>query len=152
MKNPAALRHELIEMVISQHPAAPDDAACLLWNAVAEHLVVLIGEEGFLSLYRRSIFLTRQHFVWLTLEGAQTDRMQNFSALQNDLHRQLHSGKGRQALVASIALFCNFSDVLAGLIGEALTSGLLQAAWSAPAAPAKSGLSPALTFLLAGPH
>jgi len=139
MQNAAELRKQWIEKVVLQHPALVDVAATQLWEALAIRLVALIGEGGFLALYRRSVYITRSRFAWLALPAPQAGRQQIFSALCSDLHTQLQSPQGsEQAPTASVALFHNFSDILAGLIGEAMTLDLLQAAWSVESALEKA--------------
>lgn len=131
------LRHQAIENKLSQHQGTVDEAALVLWELVATQLAVLIGEGGFLPLYSRSIYLTRQRFSWLTAppvaQVIRAGNQQRFDSLQASLQAQLQLENGGQALAGSTALFITFFDLLAGLIGEALTQGLLQAAWETDA-------------------
>ena len=133
MQSSEDIRHQAIENRVSQHPAAVDEASVELWELVAVRLTVLIGEGGFFPLYSRSVYLTRQRFLWLapsTLSIKQTDRQQPFGSLKDSLYAQLQLESNGEALAGSTALFITFFDLLAGLIGEALTLNLLQAAWN----------------------
>ena len=133
MLNPEDVRHQAIENRVTQHPAAVDEASVELWELVAVRLTVLIGEGGFLPLYGRSVYLTRQRFFWLappTLSIKQTGSRQRFGSLKDSLYTQMQLENNGEALAGSTALFITFFDLLAGLIGETLTLNLLQTAWN----------------------
>ncbi|MBU6995582.1 MAG: hypothetical protein JZL64_11385, partial [Ferrovum myxofaciens] len=60
---------------MARHPEGVVDGAIVSWEQLATHLVSIIGESGFNSLYARSVFLAQSTFPWLapSLLSSQTD-------------------------------------------------------------------------------
>ena len=109
-----------------QRPVDIVDVSILLWVKMARQLVSIIGEGGFQSLYDRSLHLTVPTFPWLTSCNSSKPKASRFEELRKCLADQelINSGE------ASIAFLISFVDILAVLIGEFLTSTILDLAWA----------------------
>lgn len=101
-------------------------------GSLLSELTPLIGDQGVRALYRRSIQLSRAHFPWL----ASTDLLGTTSAPVADLRARLDGRSCEESRAASAALLGTLTDVLALLLGEALTHRILLAAWQAPGSDA----------------
>lgn len=119
------LRHQIIESLMAQHTEKVANAAINLWEPMAAQIISIVGEGGFNSLYARSVFLTQSTFPWLatSLLSPQTDH--RFAELKMSLEGQSPS----QAIEANSLLLITFTDILASLIGEQLTTSILRSAW-----------------------
>ncbi len=104
------------------------DAAVLTWLGIEAALSPVIGQRGVAALYKRSLFLARKDHPWLTAvyEGAQAPV--DFAKLATAMLQQTVSS----AVGANSALLQTFYDLLANLIGEALTRRLLQSVVEQP--------------------
>jgi hypothetical protein len=118
-------RRQMIRRAVVQRPEAFIDVTICLWQRLASELCPIIGEGGFQSLYARSLHVTSALYPWIT----DTHPQQQTDFRFNDLIINLKARDVKEASEASIALLSTFIDILAGLIGELLTNGLLQAAW-----------------------
>ena len=116
---------QIIEAALARHPGPVADAALQLWRKLAPELITIIGELGFDALYARSIRLARLRHPWIKQDASTLSGDDVFAPLQQSLQAQDQA----QAGLASLALFTNFFDTLALLIGEALTKHLLHSAW-----------------------
>lgn len=117
--------HPLIERLMAQHPEKVADAAIDLWEQMAAQIISIVGEDGFNSLYARSVFLAQPTFPWLTAGTRSQPDDQRFAELKKDLEGQTPS----QAHEANSLLLLTFTGILAALIGEPLTTRILCAAW-----------------------
>ena len=95
------------------------------WQRLAEHLSPLIGETGFCALYGRAILLVVPLFDWLRAAQPGDSAAQSFTALTG-VYNTVHIDA---ASAANTALLTTFTELLSGLIGEALTGRLLDLAW-----------------------
>ena len=120
------LPRQMIEAALTRHPEALVAATISLWRQLAPELILIIGEGGFKALYARSMRLASVQFSWLKHEGAALSSADPFEPLR----QRLETRDLQQATDASIALFTLFFDTLASLIGEGLTTHLLQDSWS----------------------
>ncbi len=118
-------RHQMIESIATPSPEKGADAAIRLWEQMSTQIISIIGKGGFHSLYARSLFIARAHFPWLAADElpAQTDPL--FAQLQKFFEAQTPV----QASAANSQLLITFTDILASLIGEALTISILRSAW-----------------------
>jgi hypothetical protein len=96
------------------------------WQCLADHLSALIGESGFCALYGRTIRLVIPHFDWLQAAEPGNNAEQSLIALTS-LYRTVHVDA---ATAANTALLTTFTELLSGLIGQALTRRLLDSAWN----------------------
>lgn len=126
MKNTQHSRCQTVEAALVRHPQEVLETTRRLWGQLAPELISIIGEDGFQLLYVRSVRLSCAEYPWLEQAAV--------TALNNDcftpLLTCLHSADLVQARQASVALFNIFLNLLASLIGEALTTHLLYSAWS----------------------
>lgn len=129
METSDLLRHRIIESLMARHAEKAADAAVNLWEQMATEVISIVGEGGFNSLYARSVFLSQTTFPWLAAGSlsSQTDR--RFAELKTSLEAQTPA----QAREANSLLLVNFTDILASLIGEKLTTVILRSAWGSDA-------------------
>jgi hypothetical protein len=125
METKDLLLHQIIKSSVAQHPEKVTDNAINLWEQMATHIITIVGEAGFDTLYARSVFLTQSTFPWLAADSfsAQTDH--RFAKLKMSLEGQTPE----QASEANSLLLITFADILASLIGEELTTRILCRAW-----------------------
>lgn len=136
MESSGLLRHQLIESLTVPATENAADTAIVLWGLMTTQIIAIVGVGGFNSLYARSLFLTQPHYPWLPSSEASLTADQRFAALKNSLAGQPPA----LAIEANNRLLCTFTDILAALIGEALTSSILRSAWGDHAsAPAPKG-------------
>lgn len=119
------LRHQIIKSLTAQRTDNVADAAVRLWEQMATQIISIVGEGGFNSLYARSVFLTRTTFPWLAAGALPPQAEQRFAGLKTSLEGQTPT----QASAASSLLLLTFTDILAALIGEQLTTRILRSAW-----------------------
>ena len=127
-------RHQLIERLMAQRPEKVADAAINLWEQMATQIISIVGEEGFNSLYARSVFLAQQTFPWLAASSLSQQTDQRFAELKKRLEGQTPS----QAREANSLLLLTFTGILAALIGEPLTTRILCSAWGDDASTSTS--------------
>lgn len=119
------LRHQLIEGLMAPHAENVADAAIDLWEQMATQIISIVGEDGFNSLYARSVFLAQPKFPWLAAISLSPQTDQQFAELKKHLKEQTPS----QARAANSLLLLTFTGILAALIGEPLTTRILHSAW-----------------------
>ena len=127
-------RHLLIERLMAQRPESVADAAINLWAQMATQIISIVGEDGFNSLYARSVFLAQPTFPWLTTSSLSQQNDQRFAKLKKGLEGQAPS----QAREANSLLLLTFTGILAALIGEPLTTRILCSAWGDDASTSTS--------------
>ena len=95
-----------------------------LFEPLRIELTSLISEEGFRSVFDRSIFLTARNVPWFVAGQSSPD-----ASPLHDLRTMLAQQSRSEAREASTALLLNLSDLVASLIGEPLTIDILRSAW-----------------------
>jgi len=125
MENSDLPRHQIIKNLMSPHPEKVADAAINLWERMATRIISIVGEGGFNSLYARSLFLTQSTFPWLVTGPLSPQTDHRFSELKKSFEGQ----SPVQANEANSLLLITFTDILASLIGEQLTTHILRSAW-----------------------
>lgn len=125
METSDLLRHQIIKNLMAQPTGKVADAAIHAWEQLATQIISIIGEDGFDSLYARSIFLSQSKFPCLapSPQAPQADHL--FAGLRTSLEGQMPA----QASEANSLLLITFTDILASLIGEQLTTRILGLAW-----------------------
>jgi hypothetical protein len=118
-------RHRIIESLTAQHTEKVADAAIDFWDKLATEIISIVGEEGFNSLYARSVFLAQSTFPWLVASSLSPQTDQRFAELKTSLAEQTPA----QASEANSLLLIALTDILASLIGEQLTTSILRSAW-----------------------
>ncbi len=127
MDNKDDKRRQLIRAMLA--PPGSTDAAdrhLLPWRSLAGHLSPLIGENGFGALYGRTARLLAPNYHWLTMGPSSRSLDILFEALREDFA----NAEPAQAALANEALLATFTRLLSQLIGEALTTKLIDAAWN----------------------
>lgn len=119
-----ARRKKIIEIVTALLDTDGTGVVECFFEPLRIELTSLISEEGFRSVFERSLFLTARHFAWL---GA--DQYSPGASSLYDLRTILAQQTRSEAIEASTALLLNFSDLVASLIGERLTIDILRSAW-----------------------
>lgn len=117
-------RHQTIENMLVPETVNVTDAAIRLWEKMSVQIISIIGEAGFDTLYARSLYLTQTTFPWLTIGSApHADRR------FNELKLNFEGHSPAQICATNTVLLITFTDILATLIGEQLTSSILRSAW-----------------------
>jgi hypothetical protein len=129
MEPPDPLRHQIIDSLMAQHPEGAD-AVSVLWEKLATEVSSIVGAGGFDSLYARSVFLAQSRFPWLAADSSSAQAGHRFASLKTSLATQTPA----HASEANRLLLVTFTDIVASLIGEALTTGILRSAWGNVAA------------------
>lgn len=125
METSDPLRHKFISDLVTTHTDKVADAAVKCWELMAAQIISIVGEEGFSSLYLRSLFLTQTTFPWLAPCTLMPQAGNRFEKLKNSLEEQTP----KLASKANYLLLITFTDILASLIGEELTTSILRLAW-----------------------
>lgn len=96
---------------------------------MATELISIIGEGGFDSLYQRSVHLVQQAYQCLApcLQAGSVEH--RFAGLRASLEKDPSPLMNE----ASRELLITFTDILAKLVGEELTTGILRRAWGSDA-------------------
>ena len=127
METSDSLWYQLIKSVIAPHQEKDAvNGAINLWEQMAAQIISVVGENGFNSLYARSVFLAQPKFPWLAAASSlstQTDR--RFAELKRSFEGQTPA----QVNEANTLLLNTFTDILASIIGEQLTISILRSAW-----------------------
>jgi len=110
--------------------AAIVQGAAALWRAVDLDLSPIIGRRGTAALFQRALFLTWRTHDWMPEQSGEA----SFDACLEALTKTLAGRQPEEAVAARRALESTFHDLLSSLVGAALTTQLLRAAWAHRAA------------------
>ncbi len=116
-------REQMIAKAVMRRPGGVPGNTIVLWDRLAAELTVIVGDVGFQSLYNRSLHKTHVTFPWLGAISQQTIGSQ-FSGLATSLQTRDPAEAGQ----ASIMLLNTFMSILAKLVGEILTTSIVDAA------------------------
>lgn len=119
------LRQQIINSLLAESTGKVADAAIYAWERLATQIISIVGEDGFNSLYARSLFLSQSKFPWLAASQFPPQIDHRFAGLKASLEGQAPA----QASEANRLLLITFTDILASLIGEQLTTRILSLAW-----------------------
>lgn len=123
-------RHRSIQrLVVPQPGVSVADVSIKLWATLSAELGLIISDGGFVPLYMRSVQLSAASFPWLRPLGEVAPLASGESRFAG-LKKGLDGQDAGQASQASAFLLNTFIDMLARLIGEALTIGILRSAWA----------------------
>jgi hypothetical protein len=120
----AARRQQIIDLVASTAETSPDEWGIALFAPLRVQLASLVSEEGFGFLLERSVHQTSQTYKWLVAEPVSSSE-----ARLDGVRIILAGHTPKEALEASTFLLLNFVDLVASLIGDQLTIGILRSAW-----------------------
>jgi hypothetical protein len=130
MKTENDHRKELIRRQLTLIPNDEIGMAIQSWQPFAMQLMDIVGEDGFLVMFARSLHLLRSTFPMLPNDSIQVTGGTWLAELKNAL-----SGQDLiQANSANHQLLMTFTNILASLIGEDLTVEILHSAWGDNAA------------------
>lgn len=110
------------------HAHAIAQSTLFTWQQIAAQLEPVIGARGVDALFSRSLHLVAKAHPWLATGGVRGNDAASLASIKTCL-------ESRDALVASdgaSALLDTFIDLLARLIGESLTTRLLETVWLQP--------------------
>jgi hypothetical protein len=127
-------RHQIIETLMAQHTENVAGGAIDLWELMATQIISIVGAGGFSSLYMRSVFLAHSAYPWLAECSLSSQADARFATLRMCFEGQ----KPAQVSAANSLLLITFTDILASLIGEGLTTSILRSAWG-NVAPNRAG-------------
>ena len=126
METSDPLRNQIIKSVIALHAEKnAADAAINLWEQMAHQVISIVGEGGFNSLYARSLFLSQPKFPWLSAISHSPQADSRFAELKKSFAAQSPAHVNE----ANILLLITLTDIMASIIGEQLTMGILRSAW-----------------------
>ena len=95
------------------------------YDDLARAAAPLIGQVGIDALTGRTLYLLNRNYQWLTLTNEPGEWTGPFAQISACLKQQTPE----VALEAAGAMFAALAGLIAALIGEPLTTRLLQAAW-----------------------
>ena len=121
----------LVRIAEHRNSALIADAADEHWHAIHKALSPIIGIQGVVSLYRRSVFLARVRYNWLR----EPDSSEVLSQPLDSLRAALVPQSSDDAVAAQLALLQIFNDLLEHLIGTSLTDRLLDPVWQDAQSP-----------------
>ncbi len=116
---------QLIQRQLTMIPSGKQQRAIELWQKFSDQLMSLIGEKGFLVLYARSLHILRPTFPMLPSFDAEISA----NTWLADLKTALTEQDLAQPNAANHQLLITFTDILASLIGEDLTTEILHSSW-----------------------
>ncbi|HWS03747.1 MAG TPA: hypothetical protein VN448_10205 [Gammaproteobacteria bacterium] len=134
METSGRSRHQIIQSLTEQNTGNVAATAINQWELMAAQIISIVGEGGFNALYLRSAFLASSIFPWLATPSLSIQVDDRFANLRTSLEGQTPE----QASAANGLLLITFSDILASLIGEDLTTRILRSAWDIDA-PSQAG-------------
>ncbi|MGM9482797.1 hypothetical protein ACS5PN_16505 [Roseateles sp. NT4] len=116
------------------------DAIGAMWADIESALQPVFGRRGVEALFKRALHLTASRHAWLEPAKAGGD---GAACDLTELKARIAAQPPAVAAEAGSALFTNFRDLLASLIGARLSEQLLQTAWStSSSAPAAQDSKP----------
>jgi len=102
------------------------EAIVAIWLDIEQALHPIIGHRGVAALYNRSLHLTAVAYPWLAIDQPAVPAAIDPSGLRSALVQQAAA----EAAAGGSALFDSFHELLASLIGAALTDRLLRSVWT----------------------
>ena len=95
------------------------------WQQIAAQLEPVIGARGMDALFSRSVHLVGSTYGWLETSAVHG----NGAVSLADFKTCLESREAPVAAAAASALLATFTELLANLIGESLSTRLLEVVW-----------------------
>ena len=125
------LRHQIIRSLPLLQTERIPDAAVLIWEQMAAQIISIVGEGGFnVALLEKFDPCPVNIFPGSSSTRTQHRPGTRFAELKTCLERQTPE----HASAANLLLLITFTDILASLIGESLTTRILRLAWGYDAA------------------
>jgi hypothetical protein len=107
---------------------ATAEATAAAWRLMATQLAPVIGARGLDALFSRALHQTSVEFPWLAVAVDRGGSASPLPSLMVCLTGQLAAN----AAEASYMLLLTFTELLATLIGDSLTTRLLAPVWAPP--------------------
>ncbi len=127
MEDPKLEHQQIIAALVAQRPEKIAETATTHWEKLAGEIILVVGQDGFDSLYERSLHLAQAAVSWLPPNPSAADpNSQHFEELGKHLVNQAPA----DAWAAHSLLLTLFANILASLIGDQLTASLLRSAWA----------------------
>lgn len=104
------------------------DTVLAAWHGIEQSLRPIIGRGGVAALYKRSLQMTLPAHPWLASAADEAHTPVDFSSLRTALVQRSEV----DAAAAGAAVLQTFHDLLAALVGAALTERLLRTVWPDP--------------------
>ncbi|MBA4142035.1 MAG: hypothetical protein H0X43_03305 [Nitrosospira sp.] len=95
---------------MAPHTENVADVSINLWAQMATQVISIVGDDGFNSLYARSIFLSRSTFPWLAPSPLAPQTDHRFAGLKMSFEEQTPA----QASEANSLLLITFIRVMEG--------------------------------------
>ncbi len=128
----------VMALLVDRHQGDISARTQQLWAPLAKSLVTIIGQDGFLALFDRSLHVAGEAFPWLLAPAPGAHIASRLEGLQSVL-----SGRtADEATQAMVLLLTTFTGVLATLIGTPLSTNILCTAWGQPFEDAVQELTP----------
>lgn len=105
-------------------PATAGSELLQSWRRIAQQLCPLIGDSGFCALLGRALHVVGPEYAWLAPPQSCRAPEQLFAALAE----RMAVADPERAIAANDTLLRTFTQLLATLIGEALTQRVLSSA------------------------
>jgi len=131
MSSPERIR---IELALRHRAGSDSDASATahavvaLWGEIDRALLPIIGAAGVTALYGRSLFLAGHAHPWLSVWQQRSAASVDLKLLQSSVAAQIPS----DAFAGACTFFVTFHDLLASMVGAALTERLLHSVWEFP--------------------
>jgi hypothetical protein len=126
METSQLLRHQMVNGLLEQHTEKCERVVNIFWEPLATQVISIVGEVGFNSLYARTLFLNQPTCPWLALRPPPPKTSNRFADLRSSIEGQTPEEVNK----VNSLLLITFTDILALLIGEPLTTHILLVAWS----------------------
>lgn len=117
-----------MQSLLAQRAAPNADAAHIaeamvaIWQDIDVALRPMLGQQGVVALYKRSIYLTGKSHPWLTELHDRAAAAMNLDELREAVAHKDNA----VALEGSDAMLQTFHELLASLLGSSLTERLLR--------------------------
>jgi len=97
-----------------------------IWEEVDDALTPVIGSQGVVALFQRSVHLAAASHPWLTAERDSVKPLMQPASLRAAIALQ----SSTDAAAGGSAFLQTFYELLSSLVGPSLTERLLRAAWT----------------------
>lgn len=137
------LRDTIRATLVQRAGDSPDASAIAkatvsTWQQMAVRLAPVIGWRGVDVLFSRALYLTGSRYPWLAVAAEDGNGVAQAASFRTRLETQ----KADVAAAASCALLVTFTELLATLIGDALTERLLRPVWAPPPSASEEETAP----------
>jgi hypothetical protein len=122
--HPLFLNEDMTNSTGTHNPAPGSSELVQPWRHIAQQLCPLIGDSGFCALFGRAVHVVGPEHAWL----APHQSCRSPELLFASLEQRMAAVDAKRAAAANDTLLRTFTQLLATLIGEALTQRVLSTA------------------------